>query len=231
MNYINASIIIQARSTSTRLPGKIFEKIGNKQILQHVLDTCESSARYTSKMKSKHGIVAEVAIVVPFGDEIINQYGRYVIIQGPEHNVLTRYLRAAKELKSDYIVRITSDCPFIPAYVISKMISISVENELDFFTNADPRYRTHPDGWDCEVMSMRMLEWLDENAAGDDREHVCSLLSKHVPSWANVAYSVGIVDFSGEKFSIDTKEDLDRLIKSHDRIVNILKTCGRAFRL
>lgn len=232
MDFANVSIIVQARSTSTRFPRKIFEKIGNKQILQHVLDACYNSSSYINAFSKKHGIVCGVALAVPHGDPLINHYQRHEIIEGPEHDVLRRYALARERLGSDYVVRITSDCPFIPPYVVSKAISIAVTEKLDYLTNADPRFRTAPDGHDCEVISKRLLTWLDENAKDEiHREHVTTYLHDHLPDWAVKADIVGFADYSSIKLSVDTPEDLKRITEMYHKLYSIIKSSPKSFRL
>jgi spore coat polysaccharide biosynthesis protein SpsF len=234
INYKTISIIIQARSTSQRFPGKIFAKIGAKQVLQHVIDACNNSASYVNAYTHKHKMVCNVALVIPENDGILKLYSKQEIIQGSEADVLGRYKKASDQLGSDYVVRITSDCPFVPPYVISKAINIAVDQCLDFLTNADPRFRTAPDGHDVEVISKRLLDWLDENAKDPvDREHVTSHLTNHLPDWAQKADIVGFVDMftAGIKLSVDTREDLDRLKAMHDRIYAAVNNSPRAYRL
>lgn len=232
MNYTSVSIIIQARSTSTRFPGKIFEKIGTKQILQHVLDACQNSASYINAYTNKHGMIASVSLAVPYNDALIPHYSRHTIIQGPENDVLKRYKMAADKLESHYIVRITSDCPFVPPYLISKAIGWAVQDNLDFLTNADPRYRTSPDGHDVQVMSNRLLAWLDTNAKDDDdREHVTTLLNKTRPTGFTFGNITGFADYSNLKLSVDTPEDLERMSEMHNKIVEAVRSAGKTYRL
>lgn len=234
MEYTCVSIIIQARSTSKRFPGKIFEKIGTKQVLQHVLDACQNSSNYINAYTNRHGIVCSVSLAVPYSDALIPHYSRYNIIQGPEDDVLKRYAMAADKLGSRFIVRITSDCPFVPPYVISKMISLAVQDNVDFLTNADPRFRTSPDGHDVEVLSSRLLTWLDENASTQqDREHVTSYLHAKLPAWAKKGDVIGFNDYHKpeNKVSIDTPEDLERLREQYTRLYTAVNTSPRAYRL
>lgn len=232
MDYKSVSIIIQARSTSTRFPGKIFEKIGNKQILQHVLDACYNSSSYVNAQTNRHGRICSVSLVVPYNDTLIPFYSKHTIVQGPEDDVLKRYAMAAQKLDSAYVVRITSDCPFIPPYVISRAIAMAVDSGLDFLTNADPRYRTAPDGHDVEVMSRKMLEWLDQTAEHPtDREHVTTLLHANVPPWAKKADIIGFADLSSIKLSIDTPEDLERLTEMYNKLYAAVRSSPKSFRL
>lgn len=231
MKYTTISIIIQARSTSTRFPGKIFEKIGGKEILAHVLDACNNSAQYINAYSARHGNVCGVAICTPENDALIPRYSKHKIIEGSESDVLSRYKRAAEILQSDYVVRITSDCPFVPPFIISKLILIATKDGLDFLTNASPRYRTSPDGHDVEVISRRTLDWLDENATGDEREHVTSRMHISPPPWAKIADVIGFADMSSVKLSVDTPEDLKRIEKMHLKIYESVRNSPKSYRL
>lgn len=231
-NYTTVSIVIQARSTSTRFPGKIFEKIGNKQILQHVLDACYNSSNYINARTRDHGIVCDVCLAVPTADKLIGQYSKHLIVEGSENDVLSRYMVVLNKLKSDFIVRITSDCPFIPPFIISDAIRRAVKDSRDYVTNADPRYRTVPDGYDVQVFSKSFLTWLSENAKSDsDREHVGTLAEQILPPHFSVAHIIGFADFSEVKLSVDTKEDLERLTKMHERLCHAVRNSGANYRL
>lgn len=232
-NYKSVSIVIQARSTSTRFPGKIFEKIGSKQILQTVIDACQNSANFVNACTNQHGVVCGVALAVPYSDPLIRQYSKNLIIQGPEDDVLKRYQLASEKLQSDYIVRVTSDCPFIPPFVISKAIGWAARDNIDYLTNADPRFRTAPDGHDVEVISKRLLAWLDETATDTHREHVTSYLVEHLPSWAIKKDILGFIDLFRPEFklSVDTQEDLARLRLMYLKIYESIKNSPGSYRL
>lgn len=234
MDATAISIIVQARSTSTRFPGKIFELIGNRQVLERVMDVCVHSAKYINNMTHQTGRICDVAIVTPVGDALLSkhQYTKYKVFEGPEHDVLARYVHAAKALNSDYIVRVTSDCPFIPSFTITSAINFAIKDQLDYITNADPRFRTHPDGHDVEVISKRLLEWLDENAKKPEhREHVTSFLVEALPPWAKKADIIGFCDLTAIKLSVDTPEDLKRLTDMYKDIYSKVNSSPKAFRL
>ena len=71
---------------------------------------------------------------------------------GSEKNVLKRFYKTAKKFKSDVIVRITSDCPFIDHNMIDKMVKILLDKKKDYVTNASPP--SFPDGLDIEVFNL-----------------------------------------------------------------------------
>lgn len=217
---------IQARSTSTRFPKKVFEMIGNKTILQHVVDSCRSCCSYINKHTGKSQIYAKIALLIPAGDIIKSQSrGICPIFEGPPIDVLTRYVDYGATSDADYVVRVTADCPMIPPFTITKAINTAVQNQYDYTSNVDERLRTSPDGHDVEVISRKALLWLDENAKDQqDREHVTLLLRKRPPAWLTVGHIINHYDQSSIKLSVDTPEDLERVRAHHQKLKTAIET-------
>ncbi len=219
-------IAIQARSTSTRFPGKVFQKIDDKEVLQHVLDTAEESCIYINKYFPKNNVRVSSCLLVPFNDEIVKRYShKCIIYQGDEHDVLSRYYSMNQEMKADYIVRITSDCPLLPSYLISKHINIAVKGLYDYVSNVDEQIRTSPDGHDVEVVSARCLDWLNQNAKDNEREHV-TLRIRHgsIPKHFKIAHVISYLDLSGIKISFDTPEDFENIKNEYFRVKKCIST-------
>lgn len=206
------TIGIQARSTSKRLPEKVFEMIGNKSVLRHVVDACQKSAIYINNWNTKK-IWVDLALCIPKDDPIKNKsYGEVSLIEGPEDDVLKRYVLVQEKHQSDYIVRITADCPLIPSFVISKCITTAVLGGYDYFSNADARCRTTADGTDCEVVSKAMLKYMDDSATlPSDREHVTTFAKNQMNSRFKYGTIVNFFDLSHLKLSLDTVDDLERI--------------------
>lgn len=220
MENLNTVLIaIQARSTSTRLPGKHAELIGGKRMTDHVLEACERSKMYLNRLSQKYGYQTEVALLVPYSDPLIDLYtGRVHIIEGPERDVLSRYKMASDAFRPEYIVRVTGDCPLIPPHIISKHVVVAYKNHYDYVSNVDERFRMTQDGFDCEVMSRRLLDWLYNTAADQaEREHVTLLARRRRPPWAKMGFIAGHFDLSELKYSVDTPEDLARVREQYDR--------------
>jgi spore coat polysaccharide biosynthesis protein SpsF (cytidylyltransferase family) len=223
---------IQARSTSKRFPRKSFAMLGGKMLLQHVVDACNKAALYSNKYSAKHGLLVETAVLCPMGDDIAETFkGKVLIHEGPEDDVLSRYAQAAKKFSADYIVRVTGDCPLIPPFLITKHINAAIQNAHDYASNIDERFRTAVDGFDCEVISKRALEWLDTHASEKyDREHVTPLIRKKPPHWASIGHIVGYLDLSvHEKMSVDTPEDLERVRRHFEKIRDAQELAEKLF--
>lgn len=222
---------IQARSTSERFPRKVWEKIGEQTMLQHVVTKCKLSANYLNT-GIREPIDASVVLLVPKGDEIVPRAESLgvEVIEGPEEDVLTRYVSAARDKKADLIVRITADCPLIPPFLISKHVMLAAENDYDYVSNVFEESRTAPDGFDCEVLSARCLEYLDKYATTkEDREHVTPMARREAPRAFKVGCVVSFLHLADIKLSVDTPEDLERVRTQFDRVNKCNKEAVNAF--
>lgn len=208
-------------------------------MLTHVIEACSESADHMST-KVKNGIIrSEVAVLTPYEDPIVAEFGGKVqVIQGPEDDVLNRYEIACQAYTPDYVVRITGDCPYLPPFIISSHVIKAALSKppLDYCTNTLEEIRTAPDGYDVEVMSMRMMRYLFANAESVyDKEHVTSLLRRAMPVWAEVGAVIGHRDESNVKISVDTYEDRQRVSEDYENVKTKLKRAEsqgyRVFRL
>lgn len=225
---LNVSIGIQARSTSTRLPNKISELISGRMVIDHVIDACKSASQYINRYTQTNHTTCQVSVLIPEGDPIKYSLTIEDVIEGDEHDVLSRYVTMARENNANYIVRITGDCPLIPPFLIYKCINSAIKNGFDYFSNVgdlDDDMRTSIDGHDVEVLSLRALTYADQTARpGPEREHVTSVLRDgQVPSHLKRGILIGHNDHSDIKLSIDTKEDLERIRGEFDRIQKKIK--------
>lgn len=206
---------IQARSGSTRLPRKAFEMISGRTMLDRVVETCKYAAVNIEKRSHK----AEVAVLTPSGDPIVDEYrSRVQIVEGSERDVLSRYRVAVDKYAPDYLVRITGDCPLIPGSLIAYMTDVAISRRYDYFSNSDERFRTSIDGSDVEVVSRRLFDYTADVATSDyDREHVTPLMRREPPSWAKLALAYNNFDMSDVKLSVDTQEDLERVRRAFEK--------------
>lgn len=199
-------IIVQARMTSTRLPGKILKKVLGKPLLEYQIERLR-------RVKLADEIV--IATTINETDELIVQLCDSLSVsyfRGSEEDVLSRYYEAAKVHQADVIVRVTSDCPLIDPEVIDRVIKfyINYQTKYDYVSNS--LERTYPRGMDTEVFSFKALqEAFLEATALPDREHVTPFIHRQPQrySLASVNYSE---NQSHHRWTVDTPEDFE-LIK------------------
>jgi spore coat polysaccharide biosynthesis protein SpsF (cytidylyltransferase family) len=194
-------IFIQARSTSTRFPNKIMEKIGDWTLLEWVYNRLEP-------------IGMPIAFLLPYFDPAIQYiqskgWNHYV---GPEDNVLSRFYKAAKRFEVSGCLRITADCPFISSEKALAVISKGVMEDYDFVSNC---VLDQVDGHEAEWMSMAILDKMWAEAEEGDHEHVTTWAKRTIGHNGFKSYVFGH-DFTAKlvgKLSVDTPEDLERLRK------------------
>lgn len=217
---VAVSIGIQARTDSDRLPGKVNLDLGGKPVLERVIDAAKRSALYLNRKSHVTGIKVDVYLLTPVGDELVARYrSRVQVIEGPHLDVLARYMELVSLAQPDYVVRITGDCPLIPPFVITKHIQTAVNQKYDYFSNVEPAVRTAIDGFDCEVISRRLIEYGHAQAvSADEREHVTLFLRRRRPEWATYGAMIDYLDLSKVHLSLDTIEDYERIRAQWDSI-------------
>ena len=193
--------IIQARGTSSRFPNKIFQKIGNKTLIEILIDRLK---------RSRH--IDKIVLAIPKNkknDSIRKKIKNKVpIFSGNENDVLDRYYKAAKKFKAEIIVRICGDCPLIDPNIIDRIISCYNDNDYDYVSNTiEPSF---PDGLDAEVFNFDVLKktW-KEAKTYKDRENVTQyILQKTKFRKKNIAYKKNL---SFLRLTIDEKIDFEQI--------------------
>lgn len=169
---MTAAIIVQARINSTRLPGKVFKTLAGCTVLEHVLKRCQAI----------EGVDVVCCAVPKAGEndpvaDVAEHLGVHVF-RGSEDDVLDRYYQAARELKADTVMRVTSDCPLIDPKVCSQVLDLFRREKADYATNNMPP--SWPHGLDCEVVSFAWLERSAHEATKKfEREHVTQYVRNH----------------------------------------------------
>ena len=111
-------IMIQARVGSTRLPGKILLPLGNWTTLGMMVERCKRVERARQVI---------LLTTTQSQDDAVAQLGKkhdIAVYRGSEEDLIDRYLRAAGHYKSDVIVRLTGDCPFIAPELVDNMLNL-----------------------------------------------------------------------------------------------------------
>ncbi|MFW6129764.1 MAG: cytidylyltransferase domain-containing protein [Atribacterota bacterium] len=196
-------VIIQARTSSTRLPGKILKKLPyNKDIT-----VLEQVVRRVKKAKNIETIV--VATTEDKSDdkiiEVLEDYD-VKIFRGSMEDVLARYYNSAKKHNINPVVRITSDCPCIDWNILDKIINIYKESDYEYVSNTINR--TYPHGLDAEVFSFEVLGKVYNKAKRDEfREHVTAyILSSNEFNIKNISAPQNL-KFPDIRITLDTEQD------------------------
>jgi len=232
---MTTGIIIQARMTSERFPGKVIKKLLGVPVIEHLL---------TNLKTSNIALWDEVIVAIPLGTEhaqiekVVRNFNKNTksdvkVFYGEELNVLSRYYIAAKFFKLDVIVRLTADCPFIDPTIVNKCITLLNTKNLDYVSNVYPE-RTFSKGLDVEVFTFDCLEacWFTiENTGNDISDYPvtlagisheieqCNYAREHVTSWMQQEDEVrkGTIKNTNKEpllnLCVDYPSDIERLEK------------------
>ena len=198
-------VIIQARMSSTRLPGKNMMKFHRSDMIDYV---------FNGALKSKLSNNVVIALPDEEGSEIIkDKYKSSYICEGvPVNDVLSRFYHTIDilNLKPDNVIRLTSDCPLLYFFPneIDKCIHFHIKNDCDYTHNRG--IHGMPSGLDVEVFKFSALKAAFEFAGVNDREHVTTWIKKNEGSTFKICDIPAPFEFS-EKWSIDTIEDFKKV--------------------
>jgi spore coat polysaccharide biosynthesis protein SpsF len=206
-------IIVQARMTSTRLPGKVLLPVLGRPLLAHQLDRLQT-------------VPARLVVATthrPTDDPVVAlcESRNVTVYRGPEEDVLARFTGALQP-EDAVVVRITADCPLIDPDIVTAAIAQFQATDVD--------YQGHnglPRGLDVEVMRRDALETAHRQALHpDEREHVTPFLY-----WRPERFRLGVFahqpDLSQHRWTVDTPEDFALV----SRIIQALIPQNPQFRL
>lgn len=163
---------IEARMTSSRLPGKVLLEALGQPMLHHLVRRLRAAS-------SIDEIV--LATTVNTTDDVLVEFAKREGIgayRGSEHDVMSRVIGAGELAEADVLVEITGDCPIIDPDVVEQTIRMFLAHQAAYAANC--HIRTYPDGMETQVFR---LETLRQSAAMTsdplDREHVSLHIRNH----------------------------------------------------
>lgn len=170
---------IEARMTSSRLPGKVLLPALGEPMLMHLI-------RRLRAVPSIDEIV--IATTINATDDPIVAFANAAGVscfRGSEEDVLSRVIAAADSANAQILVEITGDCPVIDPGLVEQTIRMFFQHQVDYVSNS--LVRSYPDGMDTQVM---WLEALKSSASQTldrlDREHVSRYICQHPEQYSRV---------------------------------------------
>lgn len=221
-------IAIQARSASTRLPGKIYEKIGNKTILKWVYEAALEAKQTIEEDKIFES--CEVVVIGPLHDEKLVIYCAENLMPHFAPDVLDddlvgRYHEILIDSKADAVIRLTADCPFLQ----SKLIVEGAKSLLTMDYVSNTKERSFMEGLDLQGATKKAFFWIHQYQK-KNREHPFFDLEKdyHFEEKFIAAgfTAMNLFDLNNPicvKTSIDELSDLERARRIYGNYFKALK--------
>lgn len=212
--------IIQARTGSSRLPGKVLRDLAGRPVLAQQIHRLRQCAEIDEV------VIATTASAV---DDPVADLARREDVgwfRGDEHDVLSRIVGAARQSGAELVVRLTGDCPMLDPGVTDTVIRDLRDHatECDYVSNVGktgkwtdgastvPLERSFPRGLDVEALFMDTLLRIDRLAVSQPaREHVTVVLRSERPELFLTRLVRDNVDNSDLRWTVDTEADLDLL--------------------
>jgi spore coat polysaccharide biosynthesis protein SpsF len=204
--------ILQARMSSTRLPGKVLRPLAGGPMVLRQIERVLRSRRIDR-------LVA--AISDDRTDDVLNDVlqGRGVdVFRGSLDDVLGRYA-GALEAKgpAEHMVRLTGDCPLTDWTVIDAVIEAHLKSGADYTANTWGK-RTFPKGLDVDIVKSEvLLEAAREAKDPYEREHVLPFIYRRPERYSLEGFSQSADD--GElRWTVDEPEDLTFVSEVYDAL-------------
>lgn len=205
-------LIVQARMTSSRLPGKILLEAAGKPLLTHLIERLR---------KVRHADAIVIATTTNATDDVVEALARHLsvgVFRGSEQDVLARFAGAAQAHEADIIVRITSDCPMLDPAIVDQYIRrfLNSPQRPDYvWCGEAPKL---PIGMGVEVFSRAALDAAHAHAVDRyDREHVTPFIRRRENGYVveGVEFPRDLHDY---RLCVDVAEDFALV----ERVLGIL---------
>ena len=206
--------IIQARMGSSRLPGKILKPFGDTDVLSYDIARCRAIKGVSEVIVATSSLPQDDAIAIWCEQNDVAYY------RGSEDDVLDRYVQCAKEYNPDYVMRVTSDCPFVDYEMASEMVTLMEKERKDLLLlNGEL-----PRGLAVELISFKALLKIDQlGKEPRHREHVTYFGYEFKEQFETVNFNVPSNRQAPQlRITLDTDEDYEMLSNIAEHINNPL---------
>lgn len=198
-------LVILARLSSSRLPGKALKQIAGKSVLQHIVDRLLTVA-------PKNQII--LACSDEPSDDPLEKFASEInlaVYRGSLSRVGERFLAAAQSLNCDYAARINGDNLFLDPEILQHMMREAASDKFRFLSNVQGR--TFPKGMSVEIVDMHYYATQLDRIKADDycNEHVMVCLYKDPPPTDHFyLQNNDLPQAAGIQLALDTPEDFER---------------------
>lgn len=220
---MRTAAIVQARMSSTRLPGKIMLPLKGKPVLQNIAERIRTAKNISDVI---------IATSAETSDDIVENFcmkSGIKVFRGSLNNVLERYYKCALRESADVIVRCTADNALIDGNIIGEAVNVFSSGGIDYLS-----YKKRlPLGMHVEVFSFAALEKSYHEAKNPEcLEHVTPYMIKNPEKFRVLFFADGRdPDNSSMRFTMDTPEDYEFVKRVYDSFGTNIFTYGEILRV
>lgn len=192
--------ILQARMSSSRLPGKVLMPLAGAPMIVRQLERVARSRRIDK--------IVVATSTDPTDDPLEKVVRReaFDVFRGDLNDVQSRFIGALDAFPAETVVRLTADCPLADPTVIDATIDHVLASGADYGSNTPP-YRTFPKGQDTEVMTASALRAAAARAeTPEEREHVTWAMHRRPDLYSHAWFSQAAEE-GDVRWTVDLPED------------------------
>lgn len=166
-SQVDELIILQARTSSKRFPGKVLKKLQGIPMLLH-------SIRRLKRVERASLVVATSTMHKDDAIEELALHEGVSCFRGDEADVLDRFYRAAKEYSCNIVIRATGDNPLVDPVEAGRVLDTIMHGDLHYVAGfCEVNGKKLPEGVGVEAFSFESLEHAWYNGSKPEhREHI-----------------------------------------------------------
>jgi spore coat polysaccharide biosynthesis protein SpsF len=195
--------ILQARMSSTRLPGKVMADVAGAPMILRQIERLKRS-RLIGRIAVATSTKAEDT---PLAEAV--SAADVPVYRGSLDDVLDRYAAALEAFgPAEHVARLTADCPLVDPEVVDRTLQLHLDTGADYTANT-PARRMFPKGLDVEVARAEALRRAAREATAPyEREHVTPFLYQH-PDLFDLRFVTQEIDEGDVRWTVDRPDDLE----------------------
>ena len=194
-------VFIQARMSSSRLPGKTLAVLAGQPIIDHVIGrVCEVVEPSQVVLATSNHVSDDILV-----QHVSRRHG-IEVFRGALENLVRRYQDCVSRFPCEWFVRICADSPFIDPDLIALMLRAAGDGD-HLVSNVVER--SFPPGQSVEVIRTEAFQALSSNLLDSyEREHVTSHFYRHPDRYRIRSVTAGGASFGERRLVVDTPDDL-----------------------
>ena len=193
--------ILQARMSSTRLPGKVLMPLAGVPMVLRQIERLRRARQRDRLVVATSTETSDDPLVTALRAADVAVY------RGPLDNVLARFIGALDANPADHVVRLTADCPLADPDVLDAAVALHIDQSAAYTSNT-PESFAFPKGLDVEVISASALRQAAAEASSpEDFEHVTWGIWTHPERWKIAWLKSPKADDGDIRWTVDTPDD------------------------
>ena len=210
MSGLHVAAFLQARMSSSRLPGKVLKPLAGEPALARQLERVQRAQHLEQVVVLTSDQTSDDPIEALCEGLGVNCF------RGSLPDVLARYAGALQAYPAEHVVRLTGDCPLADWHVIDEVVAAHLQGDFDYSTNT--LERRHPQGLDVEVVRASCLVQAAQISQDPyEREHVMPHFYRQ-PERFKLGSVIGAADLSHHRWTLDYPQDYTFISAVYERL-------------